>query len=155
MDYIEINDQLKLVISELVNLGFKKTVIGKLLLGSSGYAPIMKYLDDESDESVRFGVKPLTKIGTTIGHELKLVYVKKDNIEIINEIENINNSFFAELKDALINYMNSDQYGTRKQYTLTKKRKNEFESVLDEILSTEIFTTELDESKNNDASKLE
>lgn len=141
MNYIEINDQLKNLVSDLVGLGYKKTVIGKLLLGTSGYAPILKFLDEEGEANadLNLGIKPLDKVGQTIDYELKLVYVKKDNTAMINGIQEVNNTFFEELKLGLVNYMNSDACLSRKPYTITRKRKNEFESTLEEILDSNIF----------------
>lgn len=139
MNYIEINEQLKAMISDLVNLGYKKTVIGKLLLGSSGYAPIIKWLEEDSETDLNLGVKPLTKVGNAINYDLKLVFVKSDDYTIINGLENLNNEFFQKLREKLINYLNSDEYNTRKPYTLKNKRKNQFEDVLDQILFSDII----------------
>jgi hypothetical protein len=142
MDYIEINDQLKNLVSDLVGLGYKKTVIGKILLGTSGYAPILKFLDEnnEANLDLNLGIKPLDKVGKTIGYDLRLVYVKQDNTDMINGIEEVNNTFFEELKVGLVNYMNSEACNTRKPYTINRKRKNQFEATLEEFLASEIFT---------------
>lgn len=140
MNYLEINEQLKTLISDLVDLGYKKTVIGKILLGSSGYAPVIKFLDEDNEEpDLNLGIKPLTKVGNSIDYELQLVFVKNDNHEIINSIQEYNNEFFDSLRNGIISYMNSDKFNTRKPYTSKVKRKNEFESVLDEILSTNVL----------------
>ena len=145
MNYIDINEQLKSMISDLVNLGYKKTVIGKLLLGTSGYAPIVKYLEEDSEADLNLGVKPLTKVGNAINYDLRLVYVKSDDHTVINGIENLNNEFFQILRDKLINYLNSDEYNTRKPYTIKNKRKNQFEDVLNEILFSDIIDDVIDE----------
>lgn len=140
MNYLEINEQLKTLISDLVDLGYKKTVIGKILLGSSGYAPAIKFLDtEEEDADLSLGIKPLTKVGNSIDYELRLVFVKNDNHEIINHIQEYNNEFFEALRNGIISFMNSDKCNTRKPYTIKTKRKNEFEAVLDEILSTDVL----------------
>lgn len=150
MNYLEVNEQLKTLISDLVDLGYKKTVVGKILLGSSGYAPVIKFLDNDNDDGsdLNLGIKPLTKVGNSIDYELRLVFVKNDNHEVINSIQEYNNDFFDTLRNAIISYMNSDKCNTRKPYTVKVKRKNEFESVLDEILSTNVLIDE-------DAPKLE
>jgi len=146
MNYLEINDQLKTLISDLVDLGYKKTVIGKILLGSSGYAPVIKFLDVEEDVDLSLGIKPLTKVGNSIDYELRLVFVKNDNHEIINNIQEYNNEFFETLRTSIISYMNSDKCNTRKPYTVKVKRKNEFESVLDEILSTNVLSETIEDN---------
>ena len=150
MNYLEVNEQLKTLISDLVDLGYKKTVVGKILLGSSGYAPVIKFLDNDNDDGsdLNLGIKPLTKVGNSIDYELRLVFVKNDNHEVINSIQEYNNDFFDTLRNAIISYMTSDKCNTRKPYTVKVKRKNEFESVLDEILSTNVLIDE-------DAPKLE
>lgn len=154
MDYIDLNNQLRSMISDLIDLGYKKTIIGKLLLGSSGYAPILKFVSEDDSETTNFGVKPLTKIGNVIDYELRLVYVNKNNNTIINEIDNLNVTFIEELRNSLIEYMNHDDFNNRKPYTINKKRKNEFEQVLDQILSNEIFD-HLNLEDDSDESKLE
>lgn len=124
---------------ELVDLGYDKTTIAKILLGTSAYSPILKMLKDDEDQSpINFGVKPLTKIGNTLNYDLRLVYIKKDNSELIDEIADINTRFFDELKLGLIHYLNSGG-PERKKYTFKKKRKNQFETVLNEILSDQIL----------------
>lgn len=135
MNHIEINEQLRLMINELVNAGYKKTIIGKLILGTSGYAPIMKYL---TEEDINFGVKPLSKVGDTIGYKLHLVYINDENKELSEEIQNMNSQFFNELKEALISYMSTDEFNAKK----TRKRTNHLEVILDEIFQTKISGSE-------------
>lgn len=142
------------MISDLIDLGYKKTIIGKLLLGSSGYAPILKFVSEDNSETTNFGVKPLTKIGNVIDYELKLVYVNKNNNTITNEIDKLNIEFIEELRNGLIAYMSRDEFTNRKPYTINKKRKNEFENVLDQILSNEIFE-DLNLEETDDESELE
>jgi hypothetical protein len=142
MNYIEINEQLKAMISDLVDLGYKKTVIGKLLLGSSGYAPIIKYLENDANIDLNLGVKPLTKVGNAVNYDLRLVYVKQDNHDMINGIQEVNNAFFEDLRNGIIKYMNSDEYNTRKPYTVKNRRTNQFDAVLNDILFSDIISDE-------------
>lgn len=139
MDYVELNEQLRSMINSLLELGYKKTIIGKLLLGSSGYAPMLKFISEDKSTSTNFGVKPLTKIGNVIDYELRLVYVNKHNDTIIEEIDKMNTDFIEELRTGIVEYLDRDDFNSRKPYTFNKKRKNEFEQVLDQILSNEIF----------------
>jgi hypothetical protein len=131
------------MVNDLVNLGHKKTIIGKLLLGTSGYAPILKFTDTED---LNFGVKPLAKIGETTKYNLHLVYAKESDYELIELLNSKNKEFSEELKEKLVNYLNSDELNGRKQYTLTKKRKTQIDDALNDILS-EVF--ELDEESEN------
>lgn len=152
MDYVELNEQLRSMINSLIELGYKKTIIGKLLLGSSGYAPMLKFISEDKSTSTNFGVKPLTKIGNVIDHELRLVYVNKHNSAIIEEIDKMNNEFIEELRTGIVEYLDRDNFNSRKPYTFNKKRKNEFEQVLDQILSNEIFD-QIDQIEDSDSSE--
>lgn len=130
MDYLQVNSLVRQMINELVNLGHKKTIIGKLLLGASGYAPILKFTD--SDE-LNFGVKPLAKIGETTNYDLHLVYLKDTDHDLINLLNSKNQEFAEELKYKIIDYLNSDD--DNKKSMGNKKRKTQIDDALNDILS--------------------
>lgn len=135
MNYLELNDYLREQFNKLVEKGHKKTVIGKLLLGANGYAPILKFLENTED-SIHFGVKPLTRIGEIIDYELKLVYVKKENTELIEKITEQNIEFGEAINEAIDEYLNSDRaLPNRRNTKNTRRRKSTFDFAVNDILS--------------------
>lgn len=138
MNYLELNSLIREKINDLVNLGHKKTIIGKLLLGSSGYAPILKFTEGDD---LNFGVKPLAKIGETTNYELHLVYLKETDFETIKLINEKNIQFSDELKVKVAEYLNSDLVNPRKDSVSMRKRKTHIDNALTEILN-EVFADE-------------
>ena len=48
MTHMELNSFLKTTLRNLVEKGYKKTIIGKTLLGRSGFQFFIKWLDDDA-----------------------------------------------------------------------------------------------------------
>lgn len=133
MNQKELNDLIRSVVRKLVDDGYKKSVVGKILLGSNSYAPLIKFVDDENLE---FGYKPLNKIGNTIKYNLQLIYVKPSEIELIKLIRDSNINFSIDL------YNNINEFLKFNKLNSIDKEKNK--KVADDVLQS-IISSILDE----------
>jgi len=134
LDIHALNDELRRVLFKLENKGYKKTDIGRLLLGSNGYSPISKFLSDSTSKT-EFGIKPLGRIAEQAGYRLELSLVKKGNesnndiIEVINEQ---NSAFFEELPVLIERYLNKE-YNQNMQKTRSSKSSKAIDAMLSEL----------------------
>ena len=137
MNYITTNHVLRKIIQDLIDIGYKKTIIGKLLLGQSGYIPMIDFLDHE-DRS--FGVKPLSRLAEVLDYEMHIVFVEKseESKDISDNLDQINNEFFESLKDnvtKLLIEMKTEE--GEKKFHIKKKRKSDIENILNQFLGDE------------------
>lgn len=138
LDYVTVNQSLRKLIQELVDIGYKKTIIGKLLLGQSGYVPMLDFLEKD-DRS--FGIKPLTRLADILDSELHIVFVEKteENYDnIVNSVNSINDKFFNSLKDNVVAMLNDMRIENNSdKYHVKKKKKSDIEAILNEFLELE------------------
>lgn len=141
MNYIEINDLLRNLVKDLHDRGYKKSKIGSLILGTSGYAPIIKMIEEEDPtDQINIGIKPLVKVADTINCDLHLVFVNRDTeSDLPEKIHDLNTAFFEELKSQLINRIEQDKLsGGRGESTgtgISKKKAATYDSILNDIMS--------------------
>lgn len=133
MNNIETNQILRQVIQELVDLGYKKTVIGQILLGQSGYVPLVNFLDDENKV---FGIKPLSRLCQILDYDLHVVFVDKNNKDSSETLDSLNNEFFTCLKTNIVTVLNDlkTEEGAKK-YSIKRKRKSDTINIVSSIIS--------------------
>lgn len=130
MNYLELDNHLRDLVNSLLAQGYKQTNIGRLLLGTNGYAPMSKFLSPSSNHN--FGIKPLTKIGNLLGYNLKLVYTDPNtDSEINNVVEKKNKEFFQKLQQELVTFLNENKVLTVGQRS---SKKSSLDTVLDSLL---------------------
>jgi len=134
LDIHALNSELRRVLFRLESKGYKKTDIGRLLLGSNGYSPISKFLSDEMSKT-EFGIKPLGRIAEQAGYRLELSLVKKDsenNNELMEIIDGQNSAFFEELPMLIERYLNKE-YNQDMQKTRSSKSSKAIDAMLSEL----------------------
>lgn len=134
LDYINVNDILRKLIQDMVEIGYKKTIIGKLLLGQSGYVPMLDFI--ENPERC-FGIKPLSRLAETLEHEMHIVFIEKNenSKEVIEKIDQINEVFFENLRENVVKILNEMRTEEgEKKYHIKRKRKSDTEQILNQIL---------------------
>ena len=104
MNHYEINEILIQTIQNLIDSGYKKTNIARLLLGASSASPIIKKLNTDNINNIFLGIKPFNKIANLIDYDLHLVFVKKDE-NLPDFLYETNIKFFNELENVIKNYM--------------------------------------------------
>lgn len=129
MNITKLNTELRNLLLGLVQKGYKKTDIGRLLLGSNGYAPISKFISS-SGVPVNFGAKPLSRIADQAGYTLELAFVKKGKTSNIEDIDSNNSEFLEELPSLIENYLNGEY-----NKDMQKTRKSKATSAINEMLS--------------------
>jgi hypothetical protein len=102
----DLNSHLRQLIHNLQQYGFKLTAIGKVLLGSNGYTPILKLCDEH--ESINFGYKPLARIGRLLHKDLYMVYLNPDD-NLVKILEQRNIETLNILKEKIANYLNNKE----------------------------------------------
>lgn len=125
----ETNDLIRNAIVELINSGWLKTHIGKLILGPNGQAHLNHFLKTEDNELANnFGIKPLQKIGQVIEYDAHIVFIHPDDIDQINKVNSSNQKFIEDLIDKLVKHMKGEQ---KPEITRTK---SQIDSVIDDLL---------------------
>jgi len=129
LDIHSLNDELRETLLRLEEKGYKKTDIGRLLLGSNGYSPISKFISKTADKS-EFGIKPLARIAEQAGYKLELSFVRKGDEKITDVVNECNHNFFEELPILVERYLNNE-YNNDMQ----KSRKTKSTEAIDEMLA--------------------
>lgn len=152
MNYINVNQILRKLIQDLIETGYKKTIIGKLLLGQSGYVPMVDFLEHE-DRS--FGVRPLSRLAESLDYEMHVVFVEKSETskEELERLDYINDRFFDSLKDNVVNLLSQMRTEEgEKKFHIRRKRRSEITEILDQILEikdVDAISMEFDEDPPN------
>lgn len=137
MDYLEMNERLRKLVINLEQSGFKKTNIGKALLGVSSYSQMIKWVSDDENLRTNFNVKPLSKIADLLNCELRLVMVNpKEDPEVDQLINNTNNQFLEQLRIGLIGSLNGEFIDSEGGEILrqNENKKTELDNILDNIV---------------------
>lgn len=130
MQLDEVNQLLREGITELIESGWLKTHIGKVLLGPNGQAHLNHFLKVEDNELPNnFGIKPLQKIGQVIGYDAHVVFIHPDDTEQLGNALHANQKFMDDLTAKLIDYLSNNT-----QTLNTPKGKSQIDSVLDSLL---------------------
>lgn len=104
----EFNSLLRTMILDLIQKGWQRTRICKLLMGEA--AQVSRFLTpDENNLPRDFGIKPLQRIAQLLDYDVHVVLIdkredseKKEEItQLINAIENNNLEFLQELREKL------------------------------------------------------
>jgi hypothetical protein len=104
----DLNLLLRQIVLQLVQSGFKLTAIGKVLLGSNSYTPILKLADEDT---TLFGYKPLARIGRLLHKNLYLVYLddSEEDSNLRQIIEQKNSESLFLLKEKISNFLNNKE----------------------------------------------
>ena len=133
MILIDINAALRGMITKLINSGWSKTNVGRILLGANGQAHMNHWMKSKDDGSPNdFGIKPLDRIAKLLDYETHVVFVKPgENPQAIEYIDNLNNEYIQQLEkacsDVLSNNIPAPKTG--------KSGKGQIDAVLDDLLS--------------------
>jgi|GEM_PF-6600688 len=126
----ETNDLIRECINNMIESGWLKTHIGKILLGPNGQAHLNHFLKSEdNDLPNNFGIKPLQKIGQVINFDAHVVFIHPDDTKRLMEVNEANQEFVAELAKQITDYLGDN---TRK--VNIPKGKSQIDSVLDDLL---------------------
>lgn len=132
MDDIEINNQLRDIVQNLLDKGCTKTIVGKVILGINGYTRMIRFFND----GVNFGIKPIKKIGQLLKHDVKIVFIdpEKDN-ELEKAIITKNREFLNELEDKIIEFLDNNKT-VDNECIHVENRKNSLDQMIQEILDS-------------------
>ncbi len=126
MDYLEVNELLRIISRKIMAMDYKKTQIGRILFGSGNYPMFLRFIDEDKEQDL--GIKPLTRAADITGHKIMLVFVDPNkNDPIVEEIENRNKEFALELEDYTIGVLGQ----LSKEKTI---RKTTLDDALDSVL---------------------
>jgi len=135
----DLNNALRGLINNKIELGWVKSHIGKILLGANGQAHLNRFLTP-NDNGIynNFGIKPLQKIAKIIDYDVMVIFVPKNNLEINRAVEDCNNAFLSELSTSLDNYIS----GNFAQEKIIRTSRTQIDSVLDDIFEDTGFDDE-------------
>lgn len=133
MDYKEINRLIVDLVKSAAAKGYRKSLIGTCLLGSSGYSPIIKMINSEDERDyANLGIKPLTNVFKGFGREIHIAIIDPENDNGLTEAIYENNmNFFDGALDELTHGM--DLSNARQGNTEVTAKKN-YDSVVDSLL---------------------
>lgn len=129
MQIQQVNKILKESLMQLVNNGYAKSIIGKILLGSSGAAAVMHGFN--SDDGFSFGIKPLTRIGKLMQKEVHIVFIDADgdkDLKLLQDIDKVNNEFINQLSQQITEYMQTVE-DKREELSHAKNTKNQQQKI--------------------------
>jgi hypothetical protein len=127
----EINELLRDSLMGLIDLGYNKADLSRLLLGENGYIAIRELTREDNPRN--FGTRPLAKLAFAVNHNFRLVYVGEDDKELSNAIDESNINFFDELSDAIIFYFNTYQNKPPFYGSITKEGIDELMATFDRV----------------------
>ena len=126
----EVNESLREMISVLINAGWTKTKIAKILLGTNGQSQIGHLLNETKQSDL--GIRPLTKIASLLDFEILIAFNNIENIKLAEKIEQQNLNFISTLKKTIENYLTKTELQPIKMDRISVN-KDTLE-LLDEIL---------------------
>ncbi len=133
MDLKDTNTTLRGMVLKLINVGWVKTTIGRILLGANGQTHMNHWLNLNQDgKTTDFGIKPLSRIADLIDYEVHVVFINRSKhqseIEIMN---NLNIEFANELENSCTNALSNNIPKT----SSIKNSRSPVDNILDELLS--------------------
>jgi len=99
-----IRSTIKKIIDEYSNVYGVKNKIIRAIMGSQGAPATNKWLDEE-DTIYDFGVKPLSRIASSAGYQLHLVFIKDTDVNSREYLEQLNYKFVDNLTLLLEQYI--------------------------------------------------
>lgn len=127
----ETNELLRSKLKEMIDSGWLKTHIGKILLGPNGQAHLNHFLK-EDDLVNDFGVKPLHKIANVVNYDLHLAFIRNDDIESIKQLDDMNYDFFNTLVEDIVEYLNNNANPVNLNRSGSR---SQIDSVIDDLLN--------------------
>lgn len=101
----DLNTVIRETLTKIIKLGHSPGQIARLLLSFNGPVALSEFM--RHTDPREFGLKPLTRIGDVLGYQLKLVYVKEDNHELNETLDNVNLLFADDMVCQLITYIDT------------------------------------------------
>ena len=126
----ELNNSLRGLVNKLIEAGWIKTTVGKVLLGNNGQAHMNHWLKSDNGKTNDFGIKPLERIGGLLEYEAHIVYVAKTDNDFKNELDSRNIQFIQNLETAMRNYLSENLPSPR----ITRSGGGKIDKVLDELI---------------------
>lgn len=126
----ELNNSLRGLVNKLIDAGWIKTSVGKVLLGNNGQAHMNHWLKNDTGKLNDFGIKPLERIGGLLEYETHLVYVAKNDLQFKNELDSRNIQFIQSLETAMTNYLSENIPSPR----IGRSGGGKIDKVLDELI---------------------
>lgn len=128
----DVNIALRGMVTRLINQGWVKTQVGRILLGSNGQAHLNHWLkNNEAGAPNDFGIRPLQKVAALIDYEAHIVFLPTTNNEqAIEYLENQNNAFITELETRMTNVLSNNIPAAK----ITKTSRGQIDNVLDDII---------------------
>lgn len=152
MDVYEINELLKAIINDIVeewgSVSGIRHKVSKILLGAHGQASINKWIS--GGRETPFGIKPLTKIGSLLGYDVHLAFVK--NIKDKEYLHDLNIDFAKEFKHKIneyLKYETCEKDKPKKSILSTHHGNSVVNRVLEDILGIDVIDDELRNKADN------
>ena len=130
----DVNSILRETLNTLINSdGYKKNSICSLILGGQQSPMFTKFLLGSE-----FGIKPLSRIFNSMGCDLMIVPVPKNNTDMQTFLKNTNLEFTQTLTNEIIKYMESDTNTNNTSKNSTESALQEYADGLIEQLLTDV-----------------
>lgn len=120
MNVKELNQQIRTMITTLIDAGWQRTKIFKIILGEA--AQLARFLSkDENGNHKDFGIRPLQRIGQIKNYDLYLVYIPSEktpeSIQLINKLNHYNTEFVKDVQTAIEQYLINNVESTKRNRT--------------------------------------
>lgn len=129
----EINGLLRAMVNKLIQMGWVKTMIGRIILGTNGQAHMNHWFKEDDGKANDFGIKPLDRIASLNDHSAQIVFVHDNDVEFMEILEKRNVQFASDLEQLILNYLNKNIETPK----IARGGKSKIDCLLDEITLSE------------------
>jgi len=126
----EVNESLREMIGTLIQAGWTKTKIAKILLGTNGQSQIGHLLNEDKPSDL--GIRPLTRIANLLDFDVLIAFNNSDNSSLAKKIEQQNLNFISTLKETIENYLTKTELPQIQLNNITVSKDTE--ELLDNLL---------------------
>lgn len=119
------------IIEKYSNFTGIKSKVARILMGTNNQPAFLKWIND-NDNTINFGIKPLSRIGESLGYKVIVTFVEKDDNKMTQLSEEYNLKFINHLESAVNNYLENIETNTKSIKT-TDKIVSEYEDLFSSI----------------------
>lgn len=89
------------VIEEYSGITGIRTKIARMMIGTNSQSLLHSWLNNTNNTNL--GFKPISRIAESFGYDVKVVFVNRDDKEVMEGIDELNKSFVNFMKEVLSN----------------------------------------------------
>lgn len=145
MDNIEINSELRDMFNDLINDGFLKFHLCKIVLGSQRNAQFENLLQGKL-----LGIQPLNQIFKNLGYSLNLVPIPHNNNKKKEIINDLYNDLFYDIRIKLIEILENTNRKSKHYEMINDMSKQILKEIFENSIDPKVSTVDGDKKNGTD-----